>query len=44
MKMKEESEKVGLLWFMGSQRVGHDWAAELNWTEDVIQMLEKLRC
>ena len=20
-------------WFMGSQRVGHDWAAELNWTE-----------
>ena len=21
-----------LLWFMGSQRVGHDWATELNWT------------
>ena len=20
-------------WFMGSQRVGHDWATELNWTE-----------
>ena len=20
-------------WFMGSQRVGHDWAIELNWTE-----------
>ena len=19
--------------FMGSQRVGHDWATELNWTE-----------
>ena len=23
----------GVLWFMGSQRVGHDWATELNWTE-----------
>ena len=23
--------KPGVLWFMGSQRVGHDWAAELNW-------------
>ena len=22
----------GVLRFMGSQRVGHDWAAELNWT------------
>ena len=22
----------GMLWFMGSQRVGHDWATELNWT------------
>ena len=20
-----------VLWFMGSQRVGHDWATELNW-------------
>ena len=25
--------KPGVLWFMGSQRVGHDWATELNWTE-----------
>ena len=23
----------GVLWLMGSQRVGHDWATELNWTE-----------
>ena len=23
----------GMLPFMGSQRVGHDWATELNWTE-----------
>ena len=22
-----------VLWFMGSQRVWHDWATELNWTE-----------
>ena len=25
--------KPGVLRFMGSQRVGHDWATELNWTE-----------
>ena len=25
--------RPGVLPFMGSQRVGHDWAAELNWTE-----------
>ena len=24
----------GVLWSMGSQRVGHDWATELNWTEE----------
>ena len=26
--------RPGVLWFMGSQRVGHNWATELNWTED----------
>ena len=25
--------RPGMLWFMGSQRVGHDWATELSWTE-----------
>ena len=25
--------RPGVLWFMGSQRVGPDWATELNWTE-----------
>ena len=25
--------RPGMLWFMGSQRVGHDRATELNWTE-----------
>ena len=24
--------KPGMLWFRGSQRVGHDWVTELNWT------------
>ena len=23
----------GMLWALGLQRVGHDWASELNWTE-----------
>ena len=26
--------RPGVLQFMGSQRVRHDWATELNWTED----------
>ena len=25
--------RPGVLWFMGSQRVGHGWVTELNWTE-----------
>ena len=25
--------RPGMLWFMGSQRVGHDWATELSLTE-----------
>ena len=27
------TEKLGVLQSMGSQRVGHDWATELNWTD-----------
>ena len=26
--------RPGMLQFMGSQRVGHDWVTELNWTEE----------
>jgi len=26
--------RPGVLQFMGSQRVGHNWATELNWTEE----------
>ena len=25
--------RPGVLWFMGSQRVRHDWATKLNWTD-----------
>ena len=31
--------KPGVLWFMGSQRVGHDWATELNWSENYIPVI-----
>ena len=31
--------KPGVLQFMGSQRVGHDWATELNWTDGWFTML-----
>ena len=27
--------RPGVLRFMGSQRVGHDWVTELNWTESI---------
>ena len=30
-----------VLWFMGSQRVGHDWGTELNWTHIHKWLLEK---
>ena len=32
--------RPGVLRFMGSQRVGHDWATELNWTE--LRLLSKI--
>ena len=25
--------RPGVLWFMGSQRVGHNWVTEMNWIE-----------
>ena len=28
--------RPGVLRFMGSQRVGHDWATELNWTDSLL--------
>ena len=32
--------RPGVLWFMGSRRVGHDWATELNLTELMKHKLE----
>jgi len=31
--------RPGMLRFMGSQRVGHDWATELNWTDATFYMI-----
>ena len=33
--------RPGMLQFVGSQRVGHDWATELNWTRLVITFLPR---
>ena len=33
--------KPGMLQSMGLQRVGHDWATELNWTELMKQIMKK---
>ena len=30
--------RPGVLRFRGSQRVGHDWATELNWTEQTLEV------
>ena len=35
--------RPGVLWFMGSQRVGHDWMTELNWTEAFSRAICRLR-
>ena len=34
--------RPGVLRFMGSQRVGHDWATELNWTYHLTVKNQKL--
>ena len=31
-----DGQSPGMLWFMGLQGVGHDWATELNWTESLV--------
>ena len=31
--------RPGVLQFMGLQRVGHDWATELNWTERIFDYI-----
>ena len=32
----------GVLRFMGSKSVGHDWVTELNWTEGEMEMCDRL--
>ena len=32
--------RAGMLRFMGLQRVGHDWATELNWSEVIILVVK----
>ena len=32
--------RPGVLWFMGSQRIGHDWATELNWVHYIRTLLD----
>ena len=32
--------RPGGLQFMGSQRVGHDWATEQNWTETLVEVMK----
>ena len=32
--------RPGVLWFMGSQRVRHDWVTELNW-QDLLELTPK---
>ena len=35
--------RPGMLWSMGSQRVGHNWATELNWTTLMAESEEELK-
>ena len=36
--------RPGVLWVMGSQRVGHDWATELNWTVKLLNLCLDFIC
>ena len=36
--------RPGVQIFMGSQRVGHDWATEVNWTEESIMYVSMCVC
>ena len=38
------TRRPGVLQFMGSQKVGHDWVTELNWTRLVITFLPRNKC
>ena len=38
------TERSGVLWFMGSQRVGHGWATELNWLKPLLGIQRSQVC
>ena len=29
-------KEAWVLWFLGSQRAGHDWATKVNWNGDIM--------
>ena len=35
--------RPGVLWFLRSQRVGHDWATELNWCPGKLSVLMQVK-
>ena len=37
-----QTGKPGVLQSMGSQRVGHNWVAELNWTDTIYTIVNKV--
>ena len=37
-KLREVDREPGVLRFMGSKRVRHDWATELNWTSNTVNL------
>ena len=41
-EMVMDREAWRAAWRFMSQRVGHDWATELNWTEPTVAFLSKL--
>ena len=34
--------RPGVLWFMGLQRVGHNWVTELHWTDEYCSLIFKM--
>ena len=35
--------RPGVLWFIGLQRIGHNWATELNWEQVISQFVQKYK-
>ena len=37
------TRRPGMLWFMESQRVGHNWVTELNWTDAPVSLSRDIK-